>query len=52
VPTLIALVLAVSGMLAAQASTPRKATPPKTPRLYVFDCGMLTMSTEGGRAIT
>ena len=33
--------------LAAQAPTPSKASPPKTVRLYVFDCGMLTISTEG-----
>jgi glyoxylase-like metal-dependent hydrolase (beta-lactamase superfamily II) len=36
-----------AGVLAAQAPTPRKAPPPKTVRLYVFDCGMLTISTEG-----
>src|SRR5678815_156559 len=42
-----ALNLSVGGLLAVQAPTPRKASPPKTVRLYVFDCGMLTISTEG-----
>jgi hypothetical protein len=42
-----ALNLSVGGLLAAQAPTARKASPPKTVRLYVFDCGMLTISTEG-----
>ena len=44
---LIVLMLGTSGLLAAQAPTPRKASPPKSVRLYVFDCGMLTISTEG-----
>src|SRR4030095_15350061 len=43
---LIALLLG-AGALAAQAPAPRKASPPKTVRLYVFDCGMLTITTEG-----
>ena len=43
---LVALMLS-AGLLLAQAPAPRKATPPKTVRLYVFDCGMLTISTEG-----
>ena len=28
-------------------SRAQEASPPKTVRLYVFDCGMLTISTEG-----
>jgi glyoxylase-like metal-dependent hydrolase (beta-lactamase superfamily II) len=43
---LIALMLG-AGVLAAQGPSPRKASPPTTVRLYVFDCGMLTMTTEG-----
>jgi glyoxylase-like metal-dependent hydrolase (beta-lactamase superfamily II) len=37
--------LGAGSLLAAQA--PPKATPPKTMRLYVFDCGMLNISAEG-----
>lgn len=44
---LIALLLSAGGVLAAQTPTPRKPSPPTTVRLYVFDCGMLTMTTEG-----
>jgi glyoxylase-like metal-dependent hydrolase (beta-lactamase superfamily II) len=44
---LFVLMLIAGGVLAAQAPTPRKASPPATTRLYVFDCGMLTMTTEG-----
>jgi N-acyl homoserine lactone hydrolase len=43
----IALVLSAGSFLAAQTPTSWKPSPPKTPRLYVFDCGMLTISTEG-----
>jgi N-acyl homoserine lactone hydrolase len=42
-----ALVLSAGSFLVAQTPTSPKASPPKTPRLYVFDCGMLTISTEG-----
>jgi N-acyl homoserine lactone hydrolase len=41
----VCLMLAVGTALAAQA--PSKAVPPNALRLYVFDCGMLTMTTEG-----
>ena len=40
-----ALAFLVSVTLGAQS--PSKATPPKTMRLYVFDCGMLNISAEG-----
>jgi glyoxylase-like metal-dependent hydrolase (beta-lactamase superfamily II) len=40
-----ALAFLVSVLLGAQS--PEKATPPKTMRLYVFDCGMLNISAEG-----
>src|SRR5688572_417518 len=43
---LVALMVA-GGTLAAQAPAARKAALPSTVRLYVFDCGMLTISTEG-----
>ena len=42
-----ALKLSAAGVVAAQSPTPRKASPPKTVRDYVFYCGMLTISTEG-----
>lgn len=42
--TLLVL-LGAGSVLAAQA--PAKVPQPKTLRLYVFDCGMLTISTEG-----
>ncbi|HEU5194580.1 MAG TPA: MBL fold metallo-hydrolase, partial [Methylomirabilota bacterium] len=41
---LAVLILAAGTMPAAQAP---KATPPKTMRLYVFDCGLLNISREG-----
>jgi N-acyl homoserine lactone hydrolase len=44
---LIALLLGAGGVLAAQTPPARKPSPPTTVRLYVFDCGMLTMTTEG-----
>ena len=40
-----ALAFLVSVILGAQS--PSKATPPKTMRLYVLDCGMLNISAEG-----
>jgi glyoxylase-like metal-dependent hydrolase (beta-lactamase superfamily II) len=43
----VALLLSAGALLAAQAATTAKASPPKTMRLYVFDCGLLTISTEG-----
>ena len=43
---LVLLMLGVGTLLAAQAPA-TKATPPKTMRLYVFDCGMLNISGEG-----
>jgi len=45
--TLIVGMLVVGSSVAAQTPTRGKASPPKSPRLYVFDCGMLTISTEG-----
>src|SRR5437867_9631365 len=45
--TLIALLLCLEGVLGAQPPAARKAVPPKTVRLYVFDCGMITFSAEG-----
>src|SRR5262245_1857623 len=47
VRALIALIVSAGGVLAAQGPPPRKATPPATVRLYVFDCGLLNISTEG-----
>jgi len=44
---LIVLMLVLGSSLSAQSPARTKASPPKTPRLYVFDCGMLTISTEG-----
>jgi glyoxylase-like metal-dependent hydrolase (beta-lactamase superfamily II) len=44
---LIALLLGSVGVLAAQTPAPKKASPPTTVRLYIFDCGMLTITTEG-----
>jgi glyoxylase-like metal-dependent hydrolase (beta-lactamase superfamily II) len=44
---LVTLMLSAGVLLAGQTSTIRKASPPKTVRLYVLDCGMLTMTTEG-----
>jgi glyoxylase-like metal-dependent hydrolase (beta-lactamase superfamily II) len=41
---LAVLILAAGTMPAAQAP---KATPPRTMRLYVFDCGLLNISREG-----
>jgi glyoxylase-like metal-dependent hydrolase (beta-lactamase superfamily II) len=44
---LIVGMLVVGSSAAAQTPSPAKASPPKSPRLYVFDCGMLTVSPEG-----
>src|SRR5262245_27270727 len=43
----LAFVLGFGAILSAQAPTVPKASPPKTMRLYVFDCGMLNISAEG-----
>jgi N-acyl homoserine lactone hydrolase len=43
---LTALVVGVGVVVSAQAPSP-KATPPKAMRLYVFDCGVLNITTEG-----
>src|SRR5215831_19295099 len=45
--TTLALLLAVAAGLGARAQAPAKAGPPKTMRLYVFDCGLLNISAEG-----
>jgi glyoxylase-like metal-dependent hydrolase (beta-lactamase superfamily II) len=44
---LIVVMFVLGTSLSAQAPARTKASPPKNPRLYVFDCGMLTISTEG-----
>jgi N-acyl homoserine lactone hydrolase len=44
---LLIAVLGVSTLVCAQAPSAPKASPPKTMRLYVFDCGLLTISKEG-----
>jgi len=44
---LIVVILVFGSSLFAQTPTRAKASPPKTPKLFVFDCGMLTISTEG-----
>jgi glyoxylase-like metal-dependent hydrolase (beta-lactamase superfamily II) len=44
---LIAVMLVLGSSLSAQSPVATKAPLPKTARLYVFDCGMLTISTEG-----
>jgi N-acyl homoserine lactone hydrolase len=45
--TLAVLLFAVAVGLGASAQAPAKAGPPKTMRLYVFDCGLLNISPEG-----
>lgn len=45
--TLLVGMLLVGSSVAAQTPSRAKATPPKNLRLYVFDCGMLTVSPEG-----
>jgi N-acyl homoserine lactone hydrolase len=44
---LVAIVLGVGAIVGAQTPSSSKATPPKTMRLYVLDCGMLNISPEG-----
>ena len=44
---LIVVMLLLGSSVAAQIPSRPKASPPKSLRLYVFDCGMLTISTEG-----
>ena len=48
VPLLVAFaVCAVSQTIDSAGQAPTKAPqPPKTVRLYVFDCGMLTITTQ------
>ena len=43
---LVALVLSF-GFLSARAPAAKKALPPRTMRLYVFDCGLLNISPDG-----
>ena len=44
---LVALMVGTGLVHAAQTPAPAKATPPKTMRLYVFDCGMLNITPQG-----
>jgi N-acyl homoserine lactone hydrolase len=44
--SVLVFVLGFGAILSAQSPAP-KASPPKTMRLYVFDCGMLNISAEG-----
>ena len=45
----VALAIGLGGMfrLAAPAPGPKRAEPPKTMRLYVFDCGLLNIAPAG-----
>ena len=43
----LAFVVLATGVLLAQTTPAPKASPPKTMRLYVFDCGLLNISREG-----
>jgi N-acyl homoserine lactone hydrolase len=45
----VVLALGVGGVFGAagQAPSPKKADPPKTMRLYVFDCGLLNIAPAG-----
>jgi glyoxylase-like metal-dependent hydrolase (beta-lactamase superfamily II) len=45
----VVLALGLGGVFgaAAQAPSPKKAEPPKTMRLYVFDCGLLNIAPAG-----
>ena len=45
--TVIVFVLGIGAIVSAQSPAVSKASPPKTMRLYVFDCGLLNISTEG-----
>ena len=40
-------VLGIGAIVSAQAPAVSKAVPPKTMRLYVFDCGLLNITAEG-----
>jgi glyoxylase-like metal-dependent hydrolase (beta-lactamase superfamily II) len=44
---LVVLMLGAGAFQTGQTPAVTKATPPKTLRLYIFDCGMLTMTPEG-----
>jgi N-acyl homoserine lactone hydrolase len=44
---LVVLMLSFGGFLGAQTPAPKKVPLPKALRLYVFDCGMLTITPEG-----
>jgi N-acyl homoserine lactone hydrolase len=46
---LVALMLSFGAFLSLQVSGPKKAPPPRSVRLYVFDCGLLNISPEGVR---
>jgi glyoxylase-like metal-dependent hydrolase (beta-lactamase superfamily II) len=46
-PVVVALGLGGVFGSAAQAPSPKKAEPPKTMRLYVFDCGLLNIAPAG-----
>ena len=43
----LAAALSSGGTLAAGQAAPAKPQPPKTLRLYVFDCGVLDITKEG-----
>ena len=45
--SLMVLVLGVGAIVSAQSPAVPKPSPPKTMRLYVFDCGVLNISAEG-----
>ena len=49
---LFALLVLPAGLIGAAGrapgqATPVKAQPPRTMRLYIFDCGLLNITTEG-----
>jgi N-acyl homoserine lactone hydrolase len=46
-PAVVALAIGGSLGAAAQAPASKKAEPPKTMRLYVFDCGLLNIAPAG-----
>jgi glyoxylase-like metal-dependent hydrolase (beta-lactamase superfamily II) len=48
IPILLVGLIGLGGSAGGAAqSAPAKAQPPKTVRLYVFDCGLLNITTEG-----